>query len=312
MTEPEFNRFLVTGGAGFIGSHLVDRLLDLGRRVYVLDDFSTGTRRNISHHPEDNRLYVIKGSVTNPRLVKDVVRKVQCVYHLAGQVSVPKSIRDPLTTNRINAEGSLNLLRACLQRKKIRFVYASSCAVYGETGDIAASEDMAVKPLSPYASSKLSAEAYAAAFARSYGLQTVSLRLFNVYGTRQSSSMYGGVVSSFLQRLRHGEPLVIYGDGYQTRDFIHVSDVVQANIQAANLESAGDVINVGTGKSTSILELADLIIRESAKTNISPVHTSRRHGEILHSRADVTKQETLLGFKPKISLRDGIRSLLAG
>ncbi len=303
---------MVTGGAGFVGSHLVEGLLGLGKRVYVLDDISIGRLSNLSTYLEDKRFRLVKGSITDSSLVRGLVRKVQCVYHLAAQVSVSKSVRDPIGTNRVNAEGTLNVLLACLRRKGIRFVYASSCAVYGDIGDIPAREDMAAQPRSPYASSKLSGESYATAFARSHGLRTISLRYFNVYGPRQVGSTYGGVVSRFIRRVGRGDPPVIYGDGFQTRDFIHVSDVVQANIQAANLESAGNVINVGTGKSTSIRELADLIIRESAKTNIFPVYASRRPGEILQSRADVTKQETLLGFKPKVSLRDGVRSLLAG
>ncbi len=310
LTELGLDRFLVTGGAGFIGSHLVDRLLELHKDVYVLDDFSSGKKSNISTHGAEKRLRVIKGSVTDERLVNDIVRRIDCIYREAAQISIAKSLRNPMMTNRINSEGTLILLRACL-RRKTRFVYASSSSVYGDTGEIPASEEMMASPLSPYAASKLSGESYAVAFARSYGLPTVALRYFNVYGKRQNSSMYGGVVSIFLRRVRRGLPPVIYGSGEQSRDFIHISDVVEANMRAASLDRTGEIINIGTGNATSIRELANMVTAELPKRELAPTYRPRRTGDIQYSRAEIVKQRSLLGFEPKIGLRDGIKSMLA-
>ncbi len=300
---------MVTGGAGFVGSHLVDRLVELRKDVYVLDNFSTGKKCNISTHSAGKRVRVIKGSVTDERLVNDIVRKVDCIYHEAAQVSIAKSLRNPVTTNRINSEGTLILLRACL-RRKTRFVYASSSSVYGDIGDIPASEEMMARPLSPYAASKLSGESYTVAFARSYGLPAVALRYFNVYGKRQNSSMYGGVVSIFLGRVRRGLPPAVYGSGEQSRDFIHISDVVEANMRAASLEPTGEIINIGTGNATSIRELANMVTAELGKRELAPIYRPPRPGDIQHSRAEIAKQRSLLGFEPKIGLREGIRSML--
>ncbi len=307
----DYERFLVTGGAGFIGSHLVDRLLQLGKSVYVLDDFSTGTKRNLAAHLANKKLRVIKGSVSDSSLVRDIVGKVQCIFHHAAQVSVPKSMRDPFTTDRINIEGTLALLWACLKRKKTRFVYASSCSVYGDIGDAAAREDMAPRPLSPYSVSKLCGELFVSSFARTDGLPTVSLRYFNVFGPRQRSSIYGGVVSIFVRRVRNVLPPIIYGDGNQTRDFIHVSDVVEANLRAATLEAPGEVINVATGNSLCINDLARMVAAELGKSQLAPIHASPRLGDIKNSRADIAKQRSLLKLEPRTSVQEGIRSMIA-
>ncbi len=309
LSEPEYESFLVTGGAGFIGSHIVDRLLVLEKRVYVLDDFSTGKMINLSQHSKNKRLRVIRGSITNPHMLADLARRVNCVYHEAAQVSVVKSFKDPIVTNRINSEGTLLLIRACAKTKNKRFVYASSSSVYGDVGDRPAREDMAPGPLSPYAASKQSGESYVMAFSRSCGLHAVSLRYFNVYGQRQNSSMYGGVVSIFFRRARKKLSPIICGDGEQTRDFTFVSDVVEANMLAAKIESS-EVINVGTGKSTKIRDLAELVCAECGDGTLAPAYDSARPGEVRHSVADVTRGRSVLGFQAKVSIREGIRSML--
>ncbi len=305
-----YSRVLVTGGAGFIGSHLVDRLIKDGYEVVVLDNFFSGKTRNIKHHLDSRRFYLVKGDVRNSEDVKEAIRNVNAVFHLAAIVSVPMSIKNPLLVNDVNVRGTLNLLEASLKVHVERFIYASSCAVYGEANSLPINEHHPTSPISPYAASKLAAEYYCKVFYENNGLKTLCLRYFNVYGPRQVEGSYSGVITRFIGRLKQGKPPIIYGDGEQTRDFVHVNDIVEANMLALNRQrSVGEVINVGTGKPTAINELANLLKEFFDQAHVKSVYTAPRKGDIRNSYADISKAERMLGYKPKITMEERLRML---
>jgi len=306
-----FSKILVTGGAGFIGSHLVDRLMKEGYEVVILDNFFSGDIENIKNHLESEMLYLVKGDVRSSDNVKEAVRNVDAVFHLAAIVSVPLSIENPLLVNDVNVTGTLNLLEASLKADVKRFIYASSCAVYGEVDRLPIDERCPTNPLSPYAVSKLAAECYCKIFCDNYGLDTLCLRYFNVYGLRQTGDSYSGVITQFIDRLKQRKPPIIYGDGQQTRDFVHVKDIVEANMLALNCQlGAGEMINVGTAKSTTINELANFLIEFFGQAHLRPVYRAPREGDIRNSYADIGKAEKMLGYRPKITVKKGIRMLL--
>lgn len=222
----------MTGGAGFIGSHTVDRLLSEGYEVIVLDSLRSGRLENLSQHADNGNFCFVRGDVRDSRLVKELVGNVDAVLSLAALVSVPESVADPVLAEDINVRGTLNLLRACVGSNVKRFVYASSCAIYGDAEKIPIAEDCSTAPMSPYGASKLAAEKEVYAFNEKFGLETVCLRYFNVYGPRQTYNQYSGVITQFLKRIEENAPLVIFGDGEQTRDFVYVEDVVEANLLA--------------------------------------------------------------------------------
>lgn len=305
-----YSKILVTGGAGFIGSHIVDRLLKEGFEVTVIDDLSTGRRDNIAHHQNRKDFHFIKGDIRNTALVKKVVDDVDAVFHEAALVSVPRSIENPLLTNEINVSGTLNLLKACTDANVKRFIHASSTAIYGETETLPQHEMLMPQPISPYAVSKLAAENYVKIYHKVYGLNTICLRYFNVYGPRQTYSPYSGVITIFINRLLKNEPPIIYGDGEQTRDFAYIQDVVEANMLALTKKTAiGEVLNIATGTTTTINQLAAML-QQIMKTNLKPVYTDPRPGDIKHSYADVTKAKKLLQYNPKISLKNGLIELV--
>ena len=305
------NRVLVTGGAGFIGSHLVDELMSRDFDVVVLDDLSGGKRDNLSRHLGKPSFCLVEGDIRNRDDVKKALDGVDAVFHLAAIVSVDFSVKNPLLVNEVNIDGSLNVLRESLKAGVKRFVYASSCAVYGDPVHLPVSEQHPTKPMSPYAVTKLAAEHYCRVFYEAYGLETVCLRFFNVYGSRQGKGPYSGVISQFIEQLKQGKPPVIFGDGTQTRDFVHVDDVVDATLRALNRkECAGNVINAGSGKETSIKELANILIRLFGVRGIRPKCSAPRTGDIRRSCADLSKAEGLLGYRPKFSLERGLRKLL--
>ncbi len=305
-----YSKTLVTGGAGFIGSHIVDRLLKEGFEVTVIDDLSTGRRENIAHHQDRKDFHFVKGDIRNTALVKKVVEDVDAVFHEAALVSVPRSIEDPLLTNEINVSRTLNLLKACTDANVKRFIYASSTAIYGDTETLPKHEKLMPQPISPYAVSKLAAENYVKIYHKVYGLNTICLRYFNVYGSRQTYSPYSGVITIFINNLLKNEPPVIYGDGKQTRDFVHVQDVVEANVLALTRETAiGEVLNVATGTPTTINQLV-AVLQQIMKTSLEPVYTSPRPGDIRHSYADITRANKLLQYNPEISLKDGLTELV--
>jgi len=302
----------VTGGAGFIGSHLVDRLIDEGFEVVVLDDFSTGSLENLRLHVGKDNFHIVKGDVRNRVDVKKAVEDVDYIFHLAAIVSVELSIKNPVLVEEVNVGGTLNLLEESLSLDLKKFVYVSSCAVYGNPKYLPIDEEHPTKPLSPYGVSKLTAEHYCKVFYRIYGLKTVCLRLFNVYGPRQAVGPYSGVIAKFVDRLKNGKPPIIYGDGKQTRDFIFVEDVVDACLRAMDSKKCvGEVVNIGSGIETSINELAQVISRLFGIEEVKPVYAESRVGEIRRSCADISKAKKLLEFKSKISLEEGLRRFIA-
>ena len=303
-------RVLVTGGAGFIGSHLVDALLARGDAVTVLDNLSNGSMDNLKNHTTNSGFRFIQGDIRDAKAIEKAVAGVDAVIHEAAMISVPLSIEDPELAHSVNVGGTLALLKASLERGVKRFVYASSCAVYGEQARLPISEDAPPKPLSPYASSKLVAEQSCRAFYELEELETVCLRYFNVYGPKQTGE-YAGVMTKFMERLRANQPPIIYGDGEQTRDFVYVSDVVDATLLALERDgAAGKTLNVGTGRATSINELCGIFLRLAGKIGLKPTHEAPRSGDIRQSQADIAKMRKLLGYEPKVSLEQGVEKLL--
>jgi UDP-glucose 4-epimerase len=306
----ENKRVLVTGGAGFIGSHVVDRLVDDGCWVRVVDNLSTGRLENISGHLERGKVDFVEGDVRDASVAKKSVVAVDAVVHLAAVISVPFSVENPRFTFDVNVKGTINLLRACAEAKVGKLVFVSSCAVYGESKFLPVTEEHPTNPISPYAESKLAAEKFCLGFHEKQLLRSVVLRLFNVYGPRQGVNDYSGVITRFIDQGSRGLPLIIYGDGWQTRDFVNIRDVVQAVSSAIEREYAeGKVFNIGFGVPISINELAETFL-ESAKLDLQILHEEPRLGEIRHSYADISKAEKLLIYRPKVSLRDGLRALL--
>jgi UDP-glucose 4-epimerase len=306
----ENKRVLVTGGAGFIGSHVVDRLVDDGCWVRVVDNLSTGKLENISDHLESGKVDFVEGDIRDALVAGKSVVAVDAVVHLAAVISVPFSVENPRFTFDVNVKGTINLLRACAEAKVGKFIFISSCAVYGEPKFLPVTEGHPTNPISPYAESKLAAEKFCLGFHEKQLLRSVVLRLFNVYGPRQGMNDYSGVITQFIDRGSRRLPLIIYGDGWQTRDFLNIRDVVQAVSSAIEREYAeGNVFNIGFGVPISVNELAETFL-ESAKLDSQVLHEEPRLGEIRHSYADISKAERLLLYRPKVSLKDGLRALL--
>jgi len=303
-------RALVTGGAGFIGSHLVTRLLADGHTVRVLDDLSTGKRDNLAHVAADVELVV--GDVRNAALVDEVASGCEVIFHEAAIVSVPASVEDPQRSHDVNIQGTLNVLLAARKRSVRRVVFASSAAVYGEDPTLPKSELMQASPISPYGIEKMTGEHYVLAWPRLYGVEGVSLRYFNVFGPRQDPrSPYSGVISIFADRALSGREVTIYGDGLQTRDFVFVDDVVQANVLAATVPLAsGRAYNVARGERTTLLDLLGTIAR-IAGCEVEPIHAPPRSGDIRHSFADVSRARRELGYEPAVTVEEGLRQLLS-
>jgi UDP-glucose 4-epimerase len=300
--------YLITGGAGFIGSHLAEALVAQGHAVRILDNFRTGRRSNLAGIR--GKVEILKGDVRDRRAVQAAVRGADYILHHAALVSVAESIANPEETLDVNLNGTLNLLEAARKTKNRRVVLASSCAVYG-AGPVPAREDQAPIPISPYAVSKLAAESLAVSYHLSYGLPVTCLRYFNVYGPRQDpGSPYSGVIAVFASRAASGGPATIYGDGRQTRDFIYVADVVQANLLACASDRAlGQVLNIGTGRGRSLLDLRS----ELAALRGSPLavhYAEARPGDIYHSRSDPSRARRILGFRPQTDFRSGLAATL--
>ena len=308
--EERFKRILVTGGAGFIGSHFVEAALQKGLRVKVLDNLSSGRLDNLSSCLVDERLEFVEGDIRCASVVDTAAKGIDAVVNLAALVSVPNSIKEPKRTALTNSLGTLSLLEACVKNRIERFVYASSCAVYGNPRYLPIDEEHPTNPLSPYAASKLAGEAYCNAFTATYGLETVCLRLFNVYGLRQGGGPYAGVIVKFLERLKQGKAPVIFGDGSQTRDFVHVSDVVEALLLSLDCEGVGERINVGSGRAVTINELAQLMMRITGKDMV-PIYEARRDGEITYSEVNIAKAQSLLGYRPRVSLEEGLARIIS-
>lgn len=297
--------YLVTGGAGFIGSHLVEELVARGETVRVLDNFSTGKRENLEQWLD--RVELIEGSVEDLETCKEAVEGAESVLHQAALCSVPRSVDNPLATNASNVTGTLNMLWACKGAGVRRFVCAGSSSVYGDSEVLPKVETMPPNPCSPYAVSKLIKEHYCRVFYRLYGLETVALRYFNVYGSRQDpDSAYAAVIPSFVQALIRGRRAKIYGDGEQSRDFTYVRDCVQANLMACQaVRAAGEVFNIASGKRIVINDLYDRIAGLLGKRD-RPKYEAPRQGDVRHSLADISKAKRMLGYEPRYTLDQGL------
>lgn len=306
-------RVLVTGGAGFIGSHLTTALVEAGAVVRVYDDGSTGDWENLASI--EGGYERVDGSVLDGRGLQHAVEGVQTVFHLAAVCSVPGSVADPGKYHLVNTTGTTLALEASRQAGVERFVFTSSSAVYGESEVLPKTESLAVEPLSPYAASKASGEAMVRAYAGSYDrIDGVSLRYFNVYGPKQNAnSAYAAVIAAFAQAYGQGKAPMIFGDGGQTRDFVFVGDVVQANLRAAMAEGPlnGATLNVGTGQAISVNELATTMAAIWGDGALAPVHQEGRPGEVRHSVADISQAQRLVGLAPDVSLEDGLKRTLA-
>ena len=303
------SRVLVTGGAGFIGSHVVDGLVRSGYSVKVLDNLTSGSLDNIGLHLKGGSVEFSEGDIRDASLVEKLMRDVDAVVHLAAVVSVPFSVKDPGFTFDVNVNGTRNLLVSCGRTGVKKVIFASSCAVYGKPRYLPIDEVHPTIPLSPYASSKLNGEHVCEELAHRSDSDVVILRLFNVYGPRQTSGEYSGVITRFLDFAESGESLVIYGDGLQTRDFIYVSDVAQAILTLLRNRHAKGVFNIGFGRAVTIRDLAETVLRLVGK-DLGIVHEPPREGDILRSVADVFKAQKVFGFLPKMSLDEGLQSLL--
>lgn len=293
---------LVTGGAGFIGSHLAEALAT-DCDVTVLDDLSNGHRGYV---PVDAEL--IEGDIRDESTIERAMDGVDTVFHEAALVSVTESVEKPIESHETNLDATLSILEAA-RRNDARAVLASSTAVYGDPESLPVSETEPKTPSSPYGLDKLALDHYARLYHDLYGLDTVALRYFNAYGRRQGAGPYGGVISVFVNQALAGDPITIHGDGTQTRDFVHVSDIVAANLAAATSDAAGRAFNVGTGTETSVLELAETV-REVADSDSEVVHKPARPGDISESRADIDRIRSELGFRPAVGLEDGLRELI--
>ena len=300
---------LVTGGAGFIGSHLVERLLADGARVRVLDNFSTGARANLGFAPRFRRhLEVLRGDIRNLSVVLRAARGARVIFHQAAMRSVPRSVKDPLGANANNVNGTLNVLEAARRCRVPRVVYASSSSVYGDRPDLPKREDQSPAPVSPYAASKAAGEQYAAIWTRLYGVETVGLRYFNVFGPRQDpKSEYAAVIPRFILWGLSRRPLEIHGDGTQSRDFTYIDNVVEANILAAKAPAVpGEVFNVGCGRRVSLLEIVAKL-EAIVGRRLERRHTPSRAGDVPHTLADVAKAKRLLGYVPLVDFDEGFR-----
>jgi UDP-glucose 4-epimerase len=300
--------YLITGGAGFIGSNIAEHLVSAGKSVRIFDDFSSGKRENVPAG-----VGLVEGTLCDLPAVQRATKDVRYVLHLGAIPSVPRSVEEPAATNAANITGTLNVLLAARDAGVKRVVFSSSSSVYGDTPTLPKHEDMPPSPLSPYAVHKITGEYYCRIFRKLYGLETVSLRYFNVFGPRQNpASQYAAVIPRFITAILKDKPPTIYGDGRQTRDFSHVQNVIDANLAAceAGKEAAGEAFNIACGGRISLLELVDTINVICGK-RVKPVHEPARAGDVRDSQADISKAERLLGWKPQVNFKAGIEKAVA-
>jgi UDP-glucose 4-epimerase len=301
-------RVLVTGGAGFIGSHVVDRLVGDEYSVRVVDNLSTGNLANISTHVNRGSVDFVRADVRDREVIDKLVHGVETVIHLAGIVSVPFSLEKPILTYEVNVEGTRGLLSSCVRSGVKKFIFVSSCAVYGPPRYLPVDEVHPTNPISPYAVSKLKSERCCQELIGRSGLDMVVLRLFNVYGPRQASGEYSGVIQKFLERAETCQPLVIYGDGSQTRDFVHVTDVANAIMTLVQGRDAQGVFNVGCSKAVSIGDLAKTVLSVSGRDS-GIIYERSRVGDITHSVADTSKARKVFAYAPRVTLEKGLQEL---
>ncbi len=303
--------YLITGGAGFIGSNIVEELLKRGEKVRVLDNFSTGKRDNLL--PLLSQIELVEGDVRSYHIVREAVEGVDFILHQAALPSVPRSVKDPLTSNEVNVVGTLNILNAAKDERVKRIVYASSSSIYGDLETLPKTEDMLPKPLSPYAVSKLAGEKYCQVFTRLYGLETVCLRYFNVFGPKQDpTSQYSAVIPKFVRAIKNGRSPMVYGDGEQSRDFTFVDNVVEANLlacQQGHEELSGEVFNIACGKRISI-NLLIKTINSLLNAQVEVEYAPSRQGDVKHSLANIGKAQQFLGYKVMVDFKEGMSRIV--
>lgn len=304
-------KYLVTGGAGFIGSHIVDELVKRGKEVVVVDNFITGNRENLKQVMNDIEL--VEGDIRDLNLMQDLCGKCDYVLHQAALRSVPRSVDDPVSTNDVNITGMLNLLIAARDNNIKKFVYASSSSAYGDTEALPKEETQRPLPISPYAVSKLTGEHYCRAFSHTFGLETVSLRYFNVFGPRQSpESKYAAVVPIFIKQAREDKPLTVHGDGKQSRDFTYVKNVANANLLAVEADNvSGEVFNIACNNRYSVLDVANEILKNLGK-EVPFEYQPPRPGDVRHTQADISKAEKLLDHKIEVDFKEGMKKTVEG
>ena len=297
---------VVTGGAGFIGSHIASGLVERGATVRVIDNLSTGYQKNIE--AIGSNIDFVKADVADEQALNKVLRDAELIFHEAAIPSVPRSVEKPAETHKASVDATFKLLLAAREHKVRRVIYAASSSAYGDQPELPKREDMRPAPLSPYAVAKLVGEYYCQVFTRVYGLETVSLRYFNVFGPRQDpTSQYSGVISRFMSALITGEQPVIYGDGEHSRDFTYISNVVEANLRAAESPTAvGEIINIANGHRTTLNELLEAMKLVTGKADVSARYEAPRAGDVRDSLADLTRARALLGYEPRVSLEEGL------
>jgi nucleoside-diphosphate-sugar epimerase len=304
----------VTGAAGFIGGHIAEALLKQGHEVVGLDDFSSGKRENVGLLSKHGNFSLVEGSIADPKAVAKAIAGAKLVFHLAAIPSVPLSMAEPERTNDVNVGGTVNVLEAAKKTGVERVVLACSCAAYGDGPEQPKHEKLVPLPMSPYAAQKIACELYATTYTRAYGVPSVALRFFNVYGPRQDpKSEYAAAIPRFTTRLLAGQKPIVFGDGLQTRDFVHVSDVVRANLLASTAEKApGEVINVASGKSSSLVDLIGTLkqVIGGPALALEIEHQAPRAGDLRESSADISKARALLGYEPQVQLAQGLAGVV--
>lgn len=303
--------YLVTGGAGFIGSNIVEELVKRGDKVRVLDNFATGKRENLV--PFMDKIELIEGDIRSYHIVREAMQGVDFILHQAALPSVPRSIKDPITTNEVNVTGVLHILDAAKDAKVKRVVFASSSSIYGDVDVLPKTEDMLPRPLSPYAVSKYSGERYCQVFTKLYGLETVCLRYFNVFGPRQDpASQYSAVIPKFIKTIKSGESPVIFGDGEQSRDFTYIENVVQANLLACEKgdeDITGEVFNIACGKRITVNEMVKSI-KKLLNSDVEIKYNKQRMGDVKHSLANIGKAQQFLGYRVLVDFNEGLKRLV--
>jgi len=307
----KISRAVVTGGAGFIGSHIVDELVRRKVETYVVDDLSTGTLENLRQHEGSDLLHVVVGDGRKIDKLLAGVDNIDVLFHEAAIANVLRSVKEPMVVHDVNVTMALQTMNYCVANGIRRLVFASSAAVYGVIGDVKADERLLCFPSSPYGATKMCVENYLHAYQRTYGLEGVMLRYFNVYGPRQATSDYSGVITLFVNRILRREPVTVYGDGNQTRDFVNVKDIVQANMLAVEADAAVDgVFNVASGSSTSILKLLEILKSAAHAGDIEQTFAPVRAGDVLFGSASIEKIESTLGYRRSVSMEQGLDELL--
>ncbi|MFX1573966.1 MAG: NAD-dependent epimerase/dehydratase family protein [Promethearchaeota archaeon] len=303
----EDKRILVTGAAGFIGSNLTNKLIELGAEVIGIDNLFNGSLENLEDVLQNKNFKFKKGDIRDLNFLLDIVVDIDIIYHEAAFTSVPQSILMPESCNNVNVNGTLNILNAARKKDVEKVIFASSASVYGDLPELPKREDMKCLPISPYGVSKMTSEAYMQVYHHIYGLKTVSLRYFNVFGPRQKDSPYSGVIAIWLGRLINNENLIIFGDGNQSRDFTYVKDVIDANILATEYDIKGEILNIGANSPINLTNLANLFFEITNREDLEIIYTDPRPGDIVHSYGDISKAKSKIKYQPKFNQKEGLK-----